>query len=120
LTWTGNLPVESLRTGLVSPALYGNWEECRKGLLSRRGDTEAMDSLRRSIAEYGIRKPLLLAMATDSPAVLMDDGQHRALIALELNLAWVPVRWGWLRWGRRPEGSAPPVNVMDALGMEER
>jgi hypothetical protein len=119
MIWTGRLPLTSLTSGLVSPGRYATWDECRRDSVRNDTERERLDDLRRVIGLQGVRTPLRLALAPDSPAVLMDDGQHRALVAMDLRLAWLPVQWRWLRFGARPEHEAPPVDVMDLLGMEE-
>lgn len=92
----GRLSVSAFRTNHVHPGRFATWAECRAYFNRFAGDRKTVFGYGRQMSEGDVVEPIRLAVARDSGAVFTDDGQHRVLAAMDVNLLWLPFRWIWL------------------------
>lgn len=114
MTYTGRVSVAAFRADTVHPGRFATWAECRAYFNRFAGDRKTVFEYGRSMAEGDVVEPVRLAVAKDSGAVFTDDGQHRALAAMDVNLLWLPFHWLWL--GSRTLQRVPvPEEIMGRI-----
>lgn len=111
MTYHGRLSLSVLRADRVHPGRFATWAECRTYFNRFATDRRTVFEYGRRMSEGDAIEPLRLAVARDSGAVFVDDGQHRTLAAMDVNLPWLPFRWTWL--GSREVQNVPvPESVI--------
>lgn len=108
----GRLAVSVLRADRVHPGRFATWAECRTYFNRYADDRRAVFDYGRSMAAGDMPEPIRLAVARDSGAVFVDDGQHRVLAAMDVGVLWLPFRWLWLG-SRTLEREHPPLEIFE-------
>jgi hypothetical protein len=96
MTYHGRLSLSALRADHVHPGRFETWDECRAYFNRYASDRKTVFQYGRWMSGGDAIEPIRLAVARDSGAVFVDDGQHRVLAAMDVNLPWLAFRWVWL------------------------
>lgn len=114
MSYRGQLSIHSLRTDRVHPGRFATWSECRAYFNRFADDRKTVFEYGRQMSKGDAVEPIRLAVARDSGAVFVDDGQHRVLAAMDVRIPWLHYRWVWL--GSRTTQNVPlPFEVTEMV-----
>lgn len=110
MKYRGMMPTSMLTDSKIRPTEFRKWAHAHRDFARRDKDRLKVDELKASIAQHGLREPIILGISDRYPDdVYIGDGHHRAVALMDLEIPEFPFHWYWIRsFGVRMESEPFP------------
>ncbi|MFG2748031.1 ParB/RepB/Spo0J family partition protein [Streptomyces xanthophaeus] len=97
MAYVGQMPTAMLTDDKIRARQYRKWAHAKRQFASGK-DRARVDELKTSIAQHGLREPIILGISDRYPTdVYIGDGHHRAVALMELGVREFPFHWYWIK-----------------------
>ncbi|MGW9371173.1 ParB/RepB/Spo0J family partition protein [Streptomyces xanthophaeus] len=97
MPYLGQMPTAMLTDSKIRPTEYRKWSAARRRFEQRDKDRRKVEELKASIAQYGLREPIILGVDDRYRDVYLADGHHRAVALMDLGVKAFPFHWYWIK-----------------------
>lgn len=110
MKYRGTMPTSMLTDSKIRPSQFREWGDAQRDFARRDKDRRKVDELKASIAQHGLREPIILGISDRHPTdVYIGDGHHRAVALMQLEIPTFEFHWYWIRsFGVRMEDEPFP------------
>lgn len=112
--YRGEMPTRLLNDAAIRPREYRKWADAGRRFARHDKDRRKVEELTASIAQHGLREPIILGISARYPGdVYVADGHHRAIALMDLKVPTFPFHWYWIRdYGVRMETVSFPYATL--------